>query len=82
MTASGTLTLYTRAGCHLCELAAAMLDELEIDWCPVDIESDEALEERYGLVIPVVRSGATKKELLFPFGKEQLSRFLEEIQEG
>ena len=79
MTVHDELILYTRPGCHLCDLAATMLDELEIAWRPVDIEGDPELEERYGLVIPVVRFEDAKKELLFPFGKEQLSRYLEEI---
>lgn len=79
MTARNELLLYTRPGCHLCERAAAMLDELGCAWRPVDIDGDEELEARYGLVIPVVFSGRAKKELLFPFGKEQLSRFVEEI---
>ena len=78
MTADADIVLYTRPGCHLCELAAAMLDELRVPWRAVDIEGDEILEDRYDLIIPVVFLEGTKKELRFPFGKAQLSRFLEE----
>ena len=77
MTERAPFILYTRQGCHLCELAAEMLERLGADWRPVDIESDPELDARYGLVIPVVLSGHTKKELPFPFGEEQLSRFLQ-----
>ena len=62
MTETETLILYTRPGCHLCELAASLLQDLACDW-----------------LIPVVNSESTKKELPFPFGEEQLSRFQEEI---
>ena len=78
MTADADIVLFTRPGCHLCEQAAVMLDELRVDWRAVDIEGDADLEDRYGLVIPVVFLEGTKKELRFPFGKAQLSRFLED----
>ena len=80
MTVKHPLILYSRPGCHLCELAAGMLDRLAIDWQEVNIETDPGLEKCYGLKIPVVFCERTKKKLSFPFGEEQLSRFfLEEI---
>ena len=79
MTVKHALILYSRPGCHLCDLAAAMLDRLGAKWREVNIEQDAGLGERYGLEIPVVFCGLTKKKLSFPFGEEQLSRFLEEI---
>ena len=78
MTADADIVLFTRQGCHLCERAAVMLNELCVEWRAVDIEGDVDLEDRYGLVIPVVFLEGTKKELRFPFGKAQLSRFLED----
>ena len=50
--------LYTRAGCHLCEVVEEQLArvekqhpfELEI----VDVDGDPALQELYGLEVPVV----------------------------
>jgi len=77
MTEVETLILYTRPGCHLCELAAGLLENLAVGWREVNIEDDPELEKRYGLLIPVVYSESTKKELPFPFGEEQLSRFQE-----
>ena len=78
MTVSEALILYTRPGCHLCDQAAAMLEELGFDWRPVNIADDPDLERQYGLQIPVAYSEQAKKKLLYPFGKEQLSRFMEE----
>ena len=49
------LTLYQRDHCHLCDLA---LDELAKARAPefesVFIDGDDALEERYGLRVPVL----------------------------
>jgi glutaredoxin len=54
------LTIYTRAGCHLCDdmkaivarVAGAPSHAIAID--EVDISSDPDLEERYGQEIPVL----------------------------
>jgi glutaredoxin len=58
MTPAPTVTLYTRAGCHLCEQAervlraerAATAFHLEL----VDVDSDPDLRRRYGVRVPVV----------------------------
>ncbi len=54
------LTVFSRRGCHLCEDLLAELEPLlrgqaiiEV----VDIETDPALIERYGVSIPVVCAG-------------------------
>ncbi len=54
------LTLYHRRGCHLCEQMLAAIygtygDEVEIEL--VDVDTDPALKERYGLRIPVLAAG-------------------------
>lgn len=52
------MTLYTRAGCHLCEEAERVLEalrlELAFEIAAVDIESDDELFKRYLERIPVV----------------------------
>lgn len=52
------VTLYGRAGCHLCDEAAAMLvrigKRIPLVVTPVDIESDDALLQRYMFEIPVI----------------------------
>ena len=55
---SATVTLYTRAGCHLCEEAERVLRReqatagfgLEL----VDVDRDPELARRYGVRVPVV----------------------------
>jgi glutaredoxin len=58
------VTLYTRPCCHLCEEAksaiAPLLREFSAVLREVNIEKDAALEERYGLDIPVIFIGARK----------------------
>ena len=66
------LVLYTRPGCHLCELAAAMLDGQGLSWQPVDIEGDASLLDRYGLSVPVIGHPDSGNELAFPFDEEGL----------
>jgi predicted thioredoxin/glutaredoxin len=52
------VTLYTRPGCHLCDVAAVQLRALQSSvrfrLASVSIEGDEELERRYLLEIPVV----------------------------
>ena len=52
------LTLITRPGCHLCEVAKEALARVAADtgegFVEVDVESDVALESEYGDRVPVV----------------------------
>jgi glutaredoxin len=53
-----SVTLYTRANCHLCQEAAAALSvlatQLPIDVAPVDIDADPALRARFNDAVPVI----------------------------
>ena len=73
------LTFYTTAGCHLCELAADLISQLEstcdIAVVEIDIVTDEKLVDRFGMRIPVVSKGDTQRELSWPFTLEELERF-------
>ena len=55
------VTLYTRAGCHLCEEAAAELTRLAellpLDIETIDIDADEATRERYNDSVPEIHVG-------------------------
>ena len=54
---SRTITLYTRAGCHLCEAAEAVIRQVAGDGADlrlVDIDADPVLQERYTVRVPVV----------------------------
>ncbi len=58
------LTLYTSAGCHLCEEARAALEPLLHEFCltlrEVNVNDDPLLLERYGREVPVIFLGARK----------------------
>jgi len=53
-----TVTLYTREGCHLCDVVAEQLQKIQKETPfsveTVDVDSDPALAERYGMEVPVV----------------------------
>lgn len=70
------LVFYTTSGCHLCEQAAELLEDMgqlqRIEVSAVDISTDEALVALYGIRIPVVKNQVTGKELGWPFGLEEL----------
>lgn len=58
------LTLLSRTYCHLCQ---DMLDALarhprqgEFSVSVVDVDADPALEERYGILVPVLLHGETE----------------------
>jgi glutaredoxin len=52
------VVLYTRPGCHLCDVARetvlSLQPRLGFAFDEVDIEADEELELEYGIRIPVV----------------------------
>ena len=50
------LVLYERDGCHLCEEARVLLDEMlgPDGYTRVDIDADDDLVLRYGFRIPVI----------------------------
>ena len=58
------LTLYGRGYCHLCDDMRAALAELADDFRftveIVDVDTDEALEARYGTRVPVLAHGDTE----------------------
>lgn len=70
----------TTQGCHLCEVAEALLvaglnlERHQVD--VIDIAYDDALLECYGERIPVLKNEDTKAELSWPFDAMQLERFV------
>ncbi|HLE89331.1 MAG TPA: glutaredoxin family protein [Candidatus Limnocylindria bacterium] len=50
------VTLYERDGCHLCDEARVLLDEMigPDRYARVDIEADDELVLRYGFRVPVL----------------------------
>ncbi len=83
------LTLYSTQDCHLCEQAADLLKQVteKFDLEHVDIagSADPAqskiLVEKYGIRIPVIKSGLGE-ELDWPFDLEMLEKFIHENNES
>jgi glutaredoxin len=52
------VVLYSRPGCHLCDVARetilAQRERLGFDFEEIDIEGDDELELEYGIRVPVV----------------------------
>lgn len=75
------LTLYHTDGCHLCELAEALLapaaDRAGLAWQKQDIAADDQLIERYGIRIPVIRNEVDGAEIGWPFDADGLQEWLE-----
>ena len=67
--------LYHTEGCHLCELADGLLKAAGVTYKAIDICDDEALAERYGVSIPVVKA-VDDRSLFWPFDAAQLQEFL------
>ncbi len=60
-------TLYVREGCHLCEEAGVLLDDMlgNDGWDAVDISADDDLLVRYAHRIPVLAiDGVDRLELV------------------
>ena len=71
------ITLYERAGCHLCDEARVLLDEMlgPGGYRRVDIDADDDLVVRYGFRVPVVNvDGADRLEA--PMTAAELRRLL------
>ena len=75
-----TLILYSTPACHLCETAYELikpfLSQLEMDIEEVDISESDALIERYGVRIPVIKFEDGEKELGWPFSAENFLAFV------
>ena len=72
------VTLFVKAGCHLCEAAWRELEGLRRRYPHqlqvVDITSDPRLEQQYGERIPVLRVGGA--EYSAPLPRQALERAL------
>lgn len=57
------MVLYSRAGCHLCDDARAVVvaecDRAGAAWREVDVDADPQLQARYGEYVPVVEVDGT-----------------------
>lgn len=78
-----TLILYQRDDCHLCDLALDVLAGARVpEFESVFIDDDVALEERYGVRVPVLRDDDTGVELDWPFDGSALRSFIAPLPSG
>jgi glutaredoxin len=73
------VVLYSRPGCHLCDVARdvvlALRTRIDFEFEEVDVERDEVLELEYGIRIPVVAvDGEERFEITVE--PEELARLL------
>ncbi len=68
--------LYGTSGCHLCDQAKDILRLADIAYTPVDVADSDALLEKYGMRIPVLRRADSDAELGWPFDRIAVERFL------
>jgi len=75
------VTLYSKAGCHLCDEAktaiAPLLREFRVTLREIDIEGDRTLMERFGCDIPVIYIGR-KRAAKHRVNLEQFRRQLQD----
>ncbi len=59
-----SVVLYTRVGCHLCDVVKGTLDDVRraraFELTVVDVDTDPKLVELYGLEVPVVTINGRK----------------------
>lgn len=75
MPSSIKFVLYGTTCCHLCEQAEAVLQAVGVKAEHIDIAEDDALLEKYGVRIPVVKREDTGEELGWPFDGYAVKRF-------
>lgn len=77
------LTLYTRTGCHLCEVAKTQLEpllrEFSVVLREIDVDTDPALAARFSEEVPVLFLGA-RKVAKYRVDMKQFRRLLEQTR--
>lgn len=75
-------TLYTTTACHLCEQAQDIIRAAapSLTLHLQDIAKSEALVEKYGIKIPVLKHNTSEQELNWPFDSERLQQWLAQLE--
>ena len=75
--------LYSRKGCHLCEVVKesleGLMDRALFNWREVDIDQDEDLRQKYNDEVPVVLING-RKAFKFAMDEEEFLKKLARIQ--
>ena len=79
---TNSVKLYYTDGCHLCDDAIVLLEQLNLSYQKIDIVEDDSVENDslvalYSTLIPVVEK-QSKATLNWPFSLQQLHEFIEE----
>ncbi|SDO03842.1 Glutaredoxin-like domain [Psychrobacillus sp. OK028] len=73
------IKFYTRPGCHLCDDARLMLklvrEDVEFEINEINIEKDDALHEKYMLMIPVIEL----EDKIIQYGQVDYATILEAL---
>jgi len=72
------ITLYTRAGCHLCDEAKQVLQDAQVVFQEVDIDTDPELRARHSEEVPVVFI-AGRKAFKYHIDPRELARRLKAL---
>lgn len=76
------VTIYSRQGCHLCELALELLQELSTEYqFEIDlqyIDGDSVLEKEYGEQVPVTLINGIHHD----FWRVDRERFIASLEKG
>ena len=77
------VTLYGKAGCHLCEEARAEIESLRVrrpfELVEIDVSTDPVLHARYGERIPVVVVGG-REAFEFHVDARELENLLDTVE--
>lgn len=73
---SPVLVLYGTEGCHLCDDAHALLEQLRLSWQNVDVTENPDLLQRYGVKIPVLHRRDSGVDLCWPFRADDVLNFV------
>lgn len=73
-----TYKLYSSEGCHLCEQALALFQQVHAlnTLTVVDIVEDDKLVELYGISIPVLERIDNEEKLFWPFTAEDICQLI------
>lgn len=74
---ANALFLLSTDGCHLCEVAKSLLEQLKLAHEVVDIIEEQQLVELYGDKIPVLMAEGAEQALFWPFQQEQVKQYIE-----
>ncbi|MGB0133962.1 glutaredoxin family protein [Dokdonella sp.] len=78
--AATALRLYVSDECELCDRAIAVLAQARVpDFECIGIEGNAALQQRYGVRVPVLHDVSSDRELGWPFDADGVVRFLDAL---